>query len=89
MGQNGFAFAVSKEDGTFSYYPDSRLAGKSAVEFGMEEGQLKGGYSDYLTIDGERYFATSLETDQHYVYIAEPEADLMTERGPMAWRWGR
>src|SRR5699024_9747021 len=44
VGQNGFAFAVSKEDGTFSYYPDSRLAGKAAVEFGMEEGQLKGGY---------------------------------------------
>ena len=88
VGQNGFAFAVSKEDGTFSYYPDSRLAGKAAAEFGMEEGQLKGGYSDYLTIDGERYFATSLETDQHYVYIAEPEADLMTERGPMAMAVG-
>ncbi len=83
VGQNGFAFAVNKSDNTFAYYPNSDLAGKDATARGMTEAQLKDGFSDFVTIDGQRYYASSFETDDYYIYVAQPESELMTERVPL------
>lgn len=87
-GVDGFAFAVSRADNTFAYFPDERLAGKNALEHGMTEGQLKDGYSDYLTIDGSTYYASSAETDNYYLYVAGTEGELMAERVPLTLATG-
>lgn len=82
-GADGFAFAVSKADNTFAYFPDQRLMGKGALEHGMTEAQLKDGFCDYLTIEGERYYASSAETEGYYLYVAGTEGELMAERVPL------
>ena len=82
-GAGGFAFAVNKADGTIAYYPDEMLIGKDATRVGLTENQIRGGYDDYLTIDGETYYASSVETDEYYVYVAGPEGELMSQRMPL------
>jgi moderate conductance mechanosensitive channel len=83
VGSEGFAFAINKSDKTFAYYPDSKLQGKSALDYGMTEKQIKDGYSDYLTINGKTYYAASAEQGDYYLYVAGPEGELMAARGPL------
>ena len=83
VGTDGFAFAVNKKDDTLAYYPDPMVQGKKATEVGLTEAQLKGGYDDYITVDGERLYASSVETDDYYLFVAGPEGELMSERGPL------
>ena len=83
VGADGFAFAVNKADGTMAYFPDERVQGKSALDVGMTKDQLKDGFSDYLTVNGTQYYASSAETDDYYVYVAGSEGDLMKSRGPI------
>ena len=83
VGTDGFAFAVNKADNTFAYFPDERLLGKDVLAHGMTEAQLKDGYCDYLTIDSKQYYASSLETDAYYLYVAGTEGELMAERTPL------
>lgn len=80
----GFAFSVNKEDLTFSYFPQERLVGKSAVEYGMEESQFTDGYSDYITIDHQKYYGSSLETEDQYLYVVTPENHMHRTRIPVA-----
>lgn len=80
----GFAFAVDKESRSFSYFPDDRINGKSAEEYGMKESQFRDRYCDYLTIDNQKYFATSLETENNYIYIAVSDKKISGTRGPVA-----
>ena len=82
-GAGGFAFAIDKTDGTFAYYPDEMVQGKAAADMGLSDHQIRGGYDDYLTINGETYFASSIETDNYFVYVAGPEAELMSQRVPL------
>lgn len=83
IGQNGFAFAVNANDKTFSYYPDEQLVGSSATAHGMTDKQLQPGYNDFITIDGVSYYASSFESNGNYIYVAQPENELMTERVPI------
>lgn len=83
VGVDGFAFAVNKADDTFAYYPDDNMIGKPVTECGMSEAQLKDGYSDYITINGEQLYAASAETSDYYVFAAGPDGALMAERGPL------
>ena len=83
VGTSGFAFAVNKKDGTLAYYPDPMVQGKKATDVGLTEAQLKGGFDDYITVDGERLYASSVETDGYYLFVAGPEGELMSERGPL------
>lgn len=83
VGTDGFAFAVNKADNTLAYYPDENLVGKSVLDLGMTEGQLKDGFCDYLTVGDNQYYASSGETNDYYVYAAGSEGELMAERGPL------
>ena len=87
-GAGGFAFAVSKADDTFASFPDARLVGKSVFEHGMTEAQLKDGYCDYLSVDGATYYASAVETDDHYLFVAGTEGELMAERVPLTLATG-
>lgn len=84
VGVNGFAFAVNKEDQTFSYYPKKKLIGRSVLEYGMEENQLRDEYSDYVKVDGKRYYVSCLETDSDYIYVSVPDAEMTDSRVPVA-----
>lgn len=84
VGINGFAFAVNKEDATIAYHPDEKLTGRNVLESGMEEKQLRDEYSDYITLGNTRYFGSSLETDEYYVYVVVPERELDGHRLPIA-----
>lgn len=88
VGRGGFAFAINKEDGTFAYYPDDKLVGRQASDYGIEEDQIKAGYSDYLKIQSERYYCGSIENGDYYVYIAVPEENIMTQRVPLTLATG-
>ena len=88
VGGNGFAFAVNKEDSTFVYYPQTRLIGKKATDYGILEKQLKDGYTDYLTIQSQRYYCASVDTGDTLVYVAVPEEDIMSERIPLTLTCG-
>lgn len=83
VGKDGFAFAVSKSSGKLVYFPDSLIQGKKATSVGMTDAQLKGGYSDYLTIDGTTYYASSVETSDYYLYVTGGDSELMAERVPL------
>lgn len=83
IGQNGFAFAVNANDKTFSYYPDDQLIGSSVLSHGMTDKQLQPGFNDFITIDGVSYYASSFESNGNYIYVAQPENELMTERVPI------
>ncbi len=84
FGTNGFAFAVNKEDNTFAYFPiDEHAVGESVFDHEITEEQLKSDFNDYITIDGTRYYASSAETDDYYIYLAETVDNLMSERGPL------
>ena len=80
IGSNGFAFAVNKDDKTIAYAPDSSLIGKSAQDCGITDTQLKGGFCDYLTLNGQTYYASSIEQGDYYIYVASSEGELMQER---------
>lgn len=83
VGTDGFAFAVNKADNTLAYYPDENLVGKSVLDLGMTEGQLKDGFCDHLTVGDNQYYASSDETNDYYVYAAGSEGEQMAERGPL------
>ena len=83
VGANGFAFAINKNDGTFAYYPNSKMVGKKATDCGMTQAQIKDGFNDYLTIGGETYYAASAEQGDYILYVAGDEGELMAERGPL------
>ncbi len=57
VGNNGFLFAVNRNDNTFLFYENGReiLTGKNALEAGLSETALKDGYSGVQVINGTRY----------------------------------
>lgn len=80
----GFAFSVNKEDLTFGYFPEERLIGKEAVAYGMEESQFRDGYCDYITINNQKYYGASLDTDENYLYVVTPQNHMNRTRFPIA-----
>ncbi len=80
----GFAFAVDKETREFSWFPEKRMIGKHVLTYGMTENQLRDGYSDYITIDNEKYYGSSLETEEAFIYVVTPESRINKLRLPVA-----
>ena len=84
VGDDGFAFAIDKKTGRIAYFPDELVQGKAATKVGMKTNQIKGGFSDYLTIDGKSYYASSVETPDYYLYVTGGDSELMAERMPLS-----
>lgn len=83
-GVKGFAFAVSKEDLTFAYYPQEKMIGRNALDYGMTEKQFRDGYSDYIKIGTEKYYGSSLETEDYYIYVVIPKDEMTGTRMPIS-----
>lgn len=75
-GTNGFAFSVNKESLTFDSFPQEKYVGRSAADYGMTENEFTDGFSDYITLGSERYYGSSLETRDEYVYVVVPAQEL-------------
>ena len=84
VSSGGSVFAVNKEDMTFSWYPQDRMIGKKAQEYGMTENEFRDGYCDYITVNNQRYYASATETDTDYIFVAVPENKLNRMRFPVA-----
>ncbi len=83
VGNNGIVFAINKEQRTFSYYPIAKLMGKKVSEYGIKKAQLTDGYTGYLTISNNKYYASSLEIGGDYVYAAVPAETVGGNRLPL------
>ena len=88
VGTDGFAFAINKADDTFAYYPNSNTIGKVATKCGLTEDQLRDGFSDYITVNGETYYASATETADYYIFVAGSEGALMGDRVPLTLTTG-
>ncbi|MBQ6388634.1 MAG: mechanosensitive ion channel family protein [Mogibacterium sp.] len=72
VGNNGFMFAVNKEDRTFLYFNNDGeiLTGQSATGAGLTEAALTDGYYGIETINGTRYFCVSRDFGEQTVVCA-------------------
>lgn len=84
VGNKGIVFAINKADGTFAYHPTKKLIERSAESYGITSDQLVDGYAGYLTVNSKKYYASSLETEDYYVYAAVPDSVLGRNRFPLA-----
>ena len=83
VGNEGIVFAVDSENEKFVYYPTERLIGKSASSYGLTKSQMTDGYTGYLTINSESYYASSLGIGENYIYIAVPSGNVAGNRLPL------
>lgn len=83
VGNEGIVFAVDSENEKFGYYPTERLIGKSASSYGITKNQMTDGYTGYLTINSESYYASSLGIGENYIYIAVPSGNVAGNRLPL------
>ena len=69
---DGFLFAINKEDGLFEYFKndDAFLTGQSAFSSGLNEEVLIDGYKGTQIIMGERYYCSSRAIDEDTVIVA-------------------
>ena len=80
IGTDGFTFEIDKKTGKFSYYPDSNYIGQKATKYGIKTSQMKDGFSDFITINGKRYYANSLEGSKNYLYACVPDTEIASNR---------
>ena len=83
VGNDGVVFAIDKENGKFVYHPDEKLIGKKASSYGITESEMADGYSGYINIGSEKYYASSVETGGDYIYAAIPTDNIGTGRLPI------
>ncbi|MCH5267652.1 MAG: mechanosensitive ion channel [Lachnospiraceae bacterium] len=84
VGVGGFAFAVNKADGTFSYYPKEKYIGEVAAEYGIKEEAQKDKFNGAIRIDHVNYYGASLETADYYIYAVVPKSEIKSSRLPVA-----
>ena len=80
IGTDGFTFSIDKKTGKFSYYPDSDYIGQKAQNYGIKKSQMKDDFSDFITINGKRYYANSLEGAKNYLYACVPASEIASNR---------
>ena len=84
VGSNGFVFAVNKEDNTLAYYPNDKYIGSDATQYGIKESQIHDGFSDYLTISSQKYFANCVEAKDYYVFACVPASEIASHKVQIA-----
>ena len=89
VGNDGFVFAVNKDDGTFLYYKngDEILTGRKALSTGLSQDALADGYSGMQTINGTRYYCVSKTYGDQTVIsaVAETEKIYYNDRYVLFW----
>lgn len=83
MGNGGNVFGINKEENVFAYYVNPKLIGKNPLKVGMKESELVDGYSGYITIKGEKFWAASRETNKYFVFAATPKNSIGGKQLPL------
>ena len=76
VGTHGFAFAIDKQEHTFSYFPDTKLIGRSVYDYGITDFVLHDEFSDFVNIQSEKYYCSSMEIGDNLVYVAVPSSEM-------------
>lgn len=89
IGNNGFVFAVNKEDGTFLYYKNGNevLTGQKALSTGLSEEALEDGYSGIQTINGVSYYCVSKDYKGKTVISAVARTDKIYNHDKYVLFW--
>ena len=67
---DGVIFAVDKSSKTIEYASWSALVGKNVVELGMSEKNLRDGFMDFFTLDGQDRYGCAVEQGGYMYYSA-------------------
>ena len=85
VGSTGYIAAISTEDGTIAYARDESLIGQPAAALGMSV-MPTDGYSGWITIDGQRWFANARQATEEYLFIAlVSETELLDATSISVW----
>ncbi len=78
---NGFLFAVNKEDNLFLYFKNGNdlLTGQNALDSGLSKEALADGYSGVQTINGQQYYCVSRTFGDRAVICASARTDDILE----------
>lgn len=77
-GINGLLFATDSETGEITYHNNPEEIGRNIRDLGISPESLYDGFSDYLTISGESYFADCTELNNSFVIVALPNSSNIT-----------
>ena len=80
IGRNGYACAIYVPDYSFLYHPDSSLIEEDAIEAGLTQEDLTDGYSGYMTLGGEKIYASVARYGDVYILCAIPEWEMNASR---------
>lgn len=80
IGIRGYACAIYAPDYSFLYHPDSTLVEEDAIEAGLTEEQLTDGYSGYMTLGGEKLYASVARYGDLLILCAIPEREMNASR---------
>lgn len=76
VGTHGFAFAINSEDHTFAYHPEQKLIGKNAYDYGITDFALHDDFSDFIKIQSEKFYCSSMEIGSYLIYVAIPASEM-------------
>ena len=78
-GKGTFAFATDK-DKYITWCPEINLIGKNALEYGLTETNFRDGFNGFLNTNGKECFGSCKENEDHYIFVATPQADIYKNR---------
>ncbi|MDO4549053.1 MAG: mechanosensitive ion channel [Clostridia bacterium] len=79
VGAGGFIFCVNTASGIIEYYPSISMTGISASESGIPESALEDGFSGYITLDGQRHYAMTVDIGGDLALVAVVPEDEMSQ----------
>ena len=82
-GMGGFAFAVNADTRAFSWFPDASMIGKSALDYGMKEGDLHNHLCTFIQLNRKSYYAVSGQKGDDLIYVAILKERLLRELLPL------
>ncbi len=80
MENDGYLFAVNKEDKSFAAYPKQKYIGRPATEYGISEAAFRDEYSGYQMIDSRECFVSGMEYGDVFIYTAVPVSSICSGR---------
>ncbi len=83
-GSENDVLAIEKGTGNIvCFTDDDSIVGKSVLDLGMSEDQVRGNYLGYIQLDDKNLFADSFEAAGYYIYVVISHAVLYSGRTMM------
>ena len=83
IGAEGFGLRGGQDGRHLRLSSERRAGGPCGHELRHDRRAAEERLQRLSDVDGKTYYASSFETDDYYVYVAQPEGELMTERVPL------